>query len=69
MRKKQTEAERVREAEWWAARGASIGGSYSGNNFRCGHHPRLEDLDRQGEGRAFSLDPSTGLLTMEWRRR
>jgi len=51
---------------WWKARGRSLGPGNGG--FQQGHLPRLEDYDREGSWRAFSLDWSEGLLTMDWRR-
>ena len=50
---------------WWKARGKALGHN---GGFQQGHLPSLEDYDRAGSWRAFSLDWSEGLLTMDWRR-
>lgn len=56
----------LRERSFWNCRyqGKSLGG----DNRMRGHHRTLEDLDRADHGVGFSLDHSTGLLTLEWRR-
>jgi hypothetical protein len=65
-RRKRTEAERAWEEHWWKARGASL--APGSGCFQTPRYRSLESLDREGAGRAFSLDWSEGLLTMEWRR-
>lgn len=65
-RRKRTRAEQEYDQAWWNARGASL--NPGSGCFQTPRYRSLESLDREGCDRAFSLDWSEGLLTMEWRR-
>jgi len=66
-KRRRTREEIENDLQWWEDRGMMLDPGL-GSCFMKVRKPRLEELDQQGAWRAYSLDWSSGMLTMVWRR-